>query len=898
MNRVKALVVFILLALSSQQLLANDYTLEELEELRRINVITEEDYQILKAELQGNIVQDNIYSLKLGSKVISREFKVIAENDKRYLDMMNFFQAIQFTNFYPKENRMEIFLGELLDEIILKNGKVTFNGEELAPEATYDRYIERDGKIYLEAQLFEKIFLSYYSEDPQQLEVMIALNFTPPVAIDKLLDISAEKLAKEEEVKELVFSGERELFNLGYLRLQAGTTFSKTEEESKYRSDWDGSLSYQGGLLYGEFQFDYDVKEDEFSNFRLDYNDIWKGHTLEIAKNSFDSDGKWNFHFYKERGFYDLGDTVVITERVPVGSRVELLYMGTPIAIQNEENGMVVFSNNGIRSNRDYQLKIYTPDGKISLKDIRTSDDYNKQQKGEIEYDLSLAEEENGYSTSANFYYGLTDKFTMGLGYTRNIGSDSEGDKKYLSTLNTQVTYGDTYDGYSYTLQLNGEYSLDNFDEKEGKNLSDKNQWGYLAEVTKNKWRVRYDETNFGKYYDDKNERNINISRELFESINVDYSYGETTPREGDKETNSSVGITYDKSIGGVLLSTSADLDFEDSKNNEYSINAYYSGFKKFTTRLENTWTNNGDDYEVALNIYNNNLGGFLDVSAEVRYSNVEKETFGLTFSMTLDSWFTFNVDGDEHGNNSVRVGFDRIIDLKNPTLEVDNMDVSRAEIITFVDNNNNNMYDKGEPRIAGVEVTLGTHKVITDENGRAEIYNLSNGIIYELEPKIKKPSYTMGNNVIKLQSKFSSDIDVYIPIKPMMNLAGYVNLDKSLGIDPKKVEEFYSNIIVQILDMQGKEIDLASPDNMGYFDISGLFPEEYMIKVYYIGSDYNILNLNERISLSYDEENGFDFDIRFNITNEQIEMLDKQNLAQLEEERVAKLKLEEGDRQ
>jgi hypothetical protein len=243
-------------------------------------------------------------------------------------------------------------------------------------------------------------------------------------------------------------------------------------------------------------------------------------------------------------------------------------------------------------------------------------------------------------------------------------------------------------------------------------------------------------------------------------------------------------------------------------------------------------------------------------------------------------------------------VGFDRIIDLKNPTLEVDNMDVSRAEIITFVDNNNNNMYDKGEPRVEGVEVKLGTHRVVTDKNGEANLYNLSNGIIYELQPTIKKPSYTMGNNIIKLQSNFSSDVDVLIPIKPMMNLAGYVNLDETLGIKENERDEFYSNIIIQILDMKGKEIDLASPDNTGYFDISGLFPEEYLIKVYYIGDNYNILNLNEKIVLKYDEDNGFDFDIQFNITNEQIEMLDKQNLAQLEEERVAKLKQQEGARE
>ena len=902
MRRFRNLLILALMVLATQALLANDYTLEELDALKKAGVISAEDYQILKDELLlGSALKENIYSLKMGAKTISKDFMVIIEEGRKYLDLMNFLSSIQFTNYTIEDGNMELLLGELLDKVVISGGKITFNGEEIGKDVPYSRYLVRDGKFYIESEIFQEIFLSYYREDNQTLEISIGLSFTPPVAIDRLLDISAEKLARKDETNEIIYTGERELFNLGYLRVEAGNTWSKTEEESKYKSDWDGSLSYQGGLLYGEFQFDYDVKEKEFSNFRLDYNEIWKGHTLEIGKSNFDSDGTWSFHFYKEKGFYDLGDTIIITERVPVGSRVELLYMGTPIAIQDEEGGMVVFSNSNIRTNRDYQLKIYTPDGKITLKDIRTSEDYNRQQKGEIEYDLSLNEEEggSGYNTSANFYYGLSDKFTVGLGYNREVG-DSEGDgKKYLSNLTGELTYGNAYNGYSYTLQLNGEYSLDSFKDKDGKDLSDKNQWGYLAEVTKNKWRVKYDETNYGSYHPDKNDRNFEVSYDLLESINLDYSYSETTPRgEGSKDKSSSLGVTYDKNIGGVLVTTSADFDLEDEKNNEYSLNAYYSGFKKFTTRLENTWTNNGEDYEVALNVYNNNLGGFLDVSAEVRYSNIEKETFGLTFSMTLDSWFTFDVDGDEHGNNNVRVGFDRIIDLKNPSLEVDNMDVSRAEIITFVDNNNNNMYDKGEPRVSGVEVTLGSHKVVTDENGSAKLYNLSNGILYELQPKIKKPSYTMGNNIIKLQSKFSSDVDVYIPIKPMMNLAGYINIDRSLGIDPKDRDEFYSNIIVQIVDMQGKEIDLASPDNTGYFDISGLFPEEYLIKVYYIGNDYNILNLNEKIVLKYDENNGFDFDIQFNITNEQIEMLDRQNLAKIEEERVAQLKEKEGVRE
>lgn len=899
------LFVFLMCKLTS---LSADYTLEELNQMRDLQLITKEDYEVLKAEiLQNSSLTDNMYSLKINGKRLSNTYKVINKEGRAYLEILEFFKVLTFTNFYPKENSFTIYLGESLEEIKLdyKTNKIYLRGEEIKVDGEYPPFVKEGEDIYIEKGVFKKLFLNELEENQSRLELNMHLAFTPPVAINQLLDISLAKLEKENDVNEIIYTGKRELFNLGYLRVEAGNSWTRTEEEKSYKSEWDGSLSYQGGLLYGGFQFDYDLKEKEFSNFRLDYDQIWKNHSLEISKSSFDSDGEWGFHFYKDKGYYNIGDTIVIRERVPVGSRAELLYMGTPIAIEDEENGEVIFSNNMIRSDRDYQLKIYYPDGKIIMKDIRTSEDYNRQQRGEIEYDISLNENssENGYTTNINFYYGITEKFTFGAGINRDIIKNDSLEKDYMTTVNTELTYGDTLNGYSYTLQLNGERTLDHYYDDSFRNLEDRNQWGYLAEVTKNKWRTKFEQTKYAEYYDEKEDNNFEVSYDVTDSLRLDYSYSSTKYRTDEfgetksKDKSSSIGVSYDKTIGGILIGSSIDLDLEDSKNNEYSINAYYSGFKSFTTRLENTWTNNGEDYEVSLNLYNNNLGGFLDVSAEVRYSNIEKETFGLTFSMTLDSWFKFDIDGDEHGNNNVRVGIDRIIDLKNPKLEVDNMDVSRAKIITFVDQNNNNMYDKGEPRVEGVEVKLGTHRVVTDKNGEANLYNLSNGIIYELQPTIKKPSYTMGNNVIKLQSNFSSDVDVLIPIKPMMNLTGYVNLDETLGIKENERDEFYSNIIIQILDMKGKEIDLASPDNTGYFDISGLFPEEYLIKVYYIGDNYNILNLNEKIVLKYDEDNGFDFDIQFNITNEQIEMLEKQNLAQLEEERVAKLKQQEGVR-
>lgn len=555
--------------------------------------------------------------------------------------------------------------------------------------------------------------------------------------------------------------------------------------------------------------------------------------------------------------------------------------MGSPIALENEKDGEVTFSNSLIRSDRDYQLKIYHPDGKIVVKDIRTSEDYNRQQKGEIEYDISLNENktDKGYESTANLYYGITNNLTLGAGFNRDIVKDMRLNKRYINTFNSELTYGNIFNGISYTLQGNGEFTTDSGYNSYNRDFREKNQHGYLLELTKNRFRTVFEKERYGKYYEEKERNTFTAYYDLFSNMRVDYRYEDVSYREDfwgnvkSKDKESTIGVSYDKSFGKLLFGSSASFDMENSKNNEYNFNVYYSGFKNFTTKLENNWTNNGENYEVSLNIYNNNISGFLDVSAEIKYSDVYKETFGVEFSMTLDSWFKFDLDGDEHGNHSMRVGVDKIIDLKNPSLHLDNMDVSRATITTFVDANNNNIYDKGEKVVDGVEVTLGTEKVVTDQNGRAQVSGISNGVLYELKPTIKKPSYTMGNNVVKLQSNFSSDVDIHIPIKPMMNLSGYVNLDKTLDISESKVDEFYSDIIIEIVDMDGKEIEISSPDNTGYFDISGLFPEKYGIKVYYLGSDFEILNLNDEIALTYNEERGFEFEIVLNVTDKDITM-------------------------
>jgi hypothetical protein len=55
--------------------------------------------------------------------------------------------------------------------------------------------------------------------------------------------------------------------------------------------------------------------------------------------------------------------------------------MGSSISIKNEENGAVIFDNPIIKSDRTYTLVVYTANGEIFEKTIRTVKDFDLQIK-------------------------------------------------------------------------------------------------------------------------------------------------------------------------------------------------------------------------------------------------------------------------------------------------------------------------------------------------------------------------------------------------------------------------------------------------------------------------------------------------------------------------------------
>ncbi|MGL5277737.1 MAG: hypothetical protein ACRC8M_01470 [Cetobacterium sp.] len=883
--------LLIMLVLRSIQLYCQDYTIEELLNLKNQGLISEEDFKILKSELNSeNLSEENLYDLNINSKLVSRTYKVYEKNKKYYFPLKEFFKYINFKNYIEKNNELILYLGSSLREvkIELKNT---------------DSVFQENGEIYLETDKFSETFLKTITMSPDELLIRMYLSFDTPGEIKQLLDISKDKLIRKDTEEELIFSSERKLFDLGYARVQLGQNFDKGAGKRGYESSWDGNIGYQGGLLYGQVTADYDLKEEELNTVRLEYDDIWKGHNLDIENRRSGDKREWGVSFYKDKGYYETsGGHVVIRENVPLGSRVELIYMGTPIEIKDEDNGTVEFDNPLIRTDRTYVLRVYEPDGRIYEKEIKTVQDYNLQQKNQVEYRLTVNENSqyDRYTTDVDVFYGITNNLTMGFGYSRDIedidvGRDKTGniksETKYLDSAKLDLVYGGTYNAVSYIFNLSGTKTLNSYNsykeiENERKNISleERYSYKYLNQFNYSKWKLIYEHEEFGDYYDEKNRDKLDLKYDILSNTDVGYVYEIKRYKYDDDEKSKKITIDSDYTWNKYLFSAGTSIDINDSDNNEYRASVYYSGWERLTGRLENVWTKNGDEYESRISLYNNNFGGFLDFTTELAYSKKDKEKVSFKFSMKLDNWLKIDTNLSDDGSRNHRIGVDKVIDLKNPTINLDTMDNSRVKVITFIDGNNNDIYDNNEEIVPGVEVNLGDKVVVTNEIGEGMFYGIGNGVLYDMKVTIKKPSFTLGNNKIKIKSNFSSTIEAYIPIKPMLTMSGNVQLDKGLNLNADEKIEFYNDLIIELKDLNGNVVETAAPDNEGLFDMSGLFPKEYYIEVTYVGTKYDLKTIREEIELQYSKESSVNT-VLLKISNDNIAINTsefKKNMARL----------------
>lgn len=832
-----------------------DYSLEDLEIFKTQNLITEEEYEVLKAELEGtSLINDEmIYSVVVNGRVRGTHLKLLKKDSYDYIPLIEFLDIIRFKNYDFEKNRISMKVGKELHKIDIDweqkvatlsdpNRKIQFNESAILREGN---------EIYVEIELFKEIFTNSLEIDTKKLLLKTQLTFSTPFEIDASLENRLDNEFTRENKNEIIYTNKNRLFDIGYMRFNVQGELSKSKGES-FETGWTGDLEYQGNLLYGELTTSYDVKEKTLGDTYLYYPEIYKNHSLEFGSYG-TVERELGLSLKKEKGYFYVGKDIVIRENVPIGSRVELLYLGFPIAVQYAENGIVEFQNSEIKNDREYTLRVYEPNGKIYTIDINTAVDFRQQNKGEIEYDFKIREDHDSkkYASEGNIYYGLTENLTLGTGYIRSVDTSNEK-VDYLDLFNAEAVYSNYVFRMPYTLVLGGE---------KGKEQRTKE---YLeAQIQINDFKLRTEHQNFGLYYDLETVRSYTIEYNPGNGYSIDSNYYINDYYNEGTEKNYDIGVSIYKNLMRDLLVT-GEYSTGNSDGDEYSINLYYTGLHYVNTRLNNRWSDNGKDFESVLTLMNKNLWDALDFSIEFSYSNRDESRFTFRFDLNYDNWLSAGMFAGKNGEQNYKLGVDKVVDLKDITRNVESMNSSRVKVIAFVDENGNNIYDSGEKLVDNVEIKIGSQTEVTGDEGEAYFFGVPNGILYDLNPKIRKPSYSLGSNKIAVRGTNTGTIEAFIPLKAMVTLSGVFIVDEKLNLSDNDIKDIYDNTIIKIKDKEGKILENTIPDENGIFYVSGLFTESYSVEITYLGDKLNIPPLIETIDLKYIEAKDNEIVLKF----------------------------------
>lgn len=797
--------------------------------------------------------REKIYTLKVKGQVCSFSYPIIDENGEYYLSLFSFFKAIGFTNYEKNGKKIVLLLGE-------NNNKKEIDFTKLKDKKDY--FFEK-GEFYLKSSIFKEYLLEDYRCDKENLTLNIMPNFTLPEEIGFIIDAKEQELINKKLKNTLYYKGERKLIDAGNVRVRLEQTLDNSEnsEKSLY---WDGNLEYSGSFLYGNLITDYDLKEKKFGDFEITYSDLLKDYKLEIGL--YGEDREKGLTFKKDRGFFDNGREYIIKEKVPLGSRVELLYNEIPIEIEYEENGEVVFANTLLKDGREFLMKIYSPDGKISERTIKINEDYNQQEKGQFGYDIYIRENKTAHRTESdwNIYYGYTNNLTLGFGYNQTP-TFIEGEYISERKVSTELIYSDIFYGNPYTFDYEFSKGLNMvksyYQEEESKYIDRRYNWQhkFLLDTDIKKFHIDYEHYENGKYYDARQEKYLDLKYDLTDSISLIYN-SETKKFYDDKETERDYyyGLEFSNTWKSLLV----NYDVEKNKAGEtvHGLDFYYTGFKSVIAKLENDWDENGY-YTGEFTLMNKSWNDVMEYSVSFKYDKEDKEVYTFDFTLKLDNWLELGTILENKRERKTYVGIDRVFNLKNPKENMNSLENAIIKAVAFIDGNNNNKFDKGELPVSDVLVEFGDRSVTTNENGIGYIYGIPSYIDYELKVSSERPSFKTDSNIIKVRGIGSSEITAYIPVKPMIFFTGNIEIKE---VNEREEDLILSELEITVTNKEQKFSKVFHPDYEGQFYLYDIVPGTYDVTLSYKGNDFKIKDYLKKMKLNYNDENHGDIEYNF----------------------------------
>lgn len=192
MKKIMFLYAYLILSLHSFSI---EYSLEELTEMYNQNILTKEDYEILKSQMEKIEEKEGLYLLKLNNRYVSNNFIVRERENLNYLDLTKFIEIIGLKNVEQTEKELTLYIGEELEKIeidLLKN-RIYFQNRVIE-----NSFFQENDSIFLKEETFKELFLNHLDIDKQNLKITMSLNFTEPKDILRLLEFKKESLEKKE----------------------------------------------------------------------------------------------------------------------------------------------------------------------------------------------------------------------------------------------------------------------------------------------------------------------------------------------------------------------------------------------------------------------------------------------------------------------------------------------------------------------------------------------------------------------------------------------------------------------------------------------------------------------------------------------------------------------------
>jgi len=569
------------------------------------------------------------------------------------------------------------------------------------------------------------------------------------------------------------------------------------------KGDSSTNIAYTNHLFYGNLNLDYQLRnredswDDEITNFRWERNVL--NNKRLIIGDVYQDSGPFQVDTSQMRGValsrkggWDYSTRVTkkdVRGFAPSGTIVELYRNNVLVGYEVVSNSEYVFDIE-YKTGDLYYLRMYYPDGRreqieidrLSGNDIIGDDEFD------YEFQLGDAEEGNGTIYLTNFYYGLTETTTVGIG-SYNIRDNEEALNDFLTL--SSATRADLL-GNPYSLSIdymrNGEDS------------------SYIVDYNHKLSKM----FSYGVFYEDSSKM-------------VNYFNG--------------YGRNLELSIGGNLKGLGYSISYEREwceereAYNEYKL-SLNRGIGNFYSNFDVTRIEDYNKYSLGTSYYFRNLDYLDSIGGNISKQTNERESLSYQFYIlknhSILSGLSYKLvfeDGDDteskaafeftyqfgnifeigsYGNstNSDTVGMYINTGLnfaKEGKIDYHDHGDSSVEGKIFLDSNADGEYQEGEEPLSniGIGIVSGA-QAISDEGGKFLISGISS--------KVERKLTVYGDQVDifyalpgekKIKTLPGGLMQVLIPVVEMQTLSGKINFSDNFYYEEVKEVLENSELVV-----------------------------------------------------------------------------------------------------